>query len=354
MKIEWPKPDAQADLLILAGDVGGTNTSLALVGRKNRSFEVMGKFLFKTGELASLSEAVIRTAREIAAKRGSAAVDLCCISAAGPVAGDRCVMTNVPWEISGTEIADLLGAKTAVINDFTAISYGLPLLDPDDPGQIAVLPRPDGSRPSAGGNVRAVVGAGTGLGVGFLIEDHGRYIACPSEGGHVDFGGYDEESRELSRFVERRIGAIPEAELFISGQGIVNICRFLAEKRGLTAGSEAAKILGADEAEIPALVSSAAGRIPICTEAIRLFTKLYARFAAGVAATFLPGAGLYLAGGIAAKNERFLLEDALFMRTFGQGYRKGIRDALAGIPVYLVKDYGISLLGAANAAYSLL
>ena len=354
MRTDWSLPDAQTELLILAGDVGGTNTSLALVGRRNRSFLVLGKFLFKTRELGSFTEAVEHSLVEIERKRGSRNVDLCCVSAAGPVAGNRCVMTNAPWEISGNEIAAILGAKTAVINDFSAISYGLPLLDTDDPDKLLVLPRPDGRTPQAWGNLRAVVGAGTGLGVGFLLEDHGRYIACPSEGGHIDFGGFDEETRELSRYVEKRIGAIPEAELFISGQGIVNIYRFLAEKRKVSPGSEAAQILLAEDGEIPALVSAGAGKIPLCTEAIRLFVKLYARFAAGVAATFLPGAGLYLAGGIAAKNEKYLLEDGLFMKTFSQGYRKGIRDTLAEIPVYLVKDYGISLLGAANAAYSLL
>jgi glucokinase len=85
-----------------------------------------------------------------------------------------------------------------------------------------------------------------------------------------------------------------------------------------------------------------------------LFIRCYGRFASNTAAAFLPSAGLYIAGGIAMKNEGLFFREGGFMKTFEMSYRPTIREFLKSIPVYLVKDYGISLLGAANAAYSLL
>jgi glucokinase len=357
MDIQWIKPDLEAETLIFAGDVGGTNTSLALVGRKNRSFYVMGKFLFKTRELSSLTDAALAARREIQAKLPASRIDRCCISAAGPVEGNRCVMTNTSWDIRGGDIEAVLDARTAVINDFLGISYGIPLLDPADPAQITVIPHTDGTAGSPRGNVRAVVGAGTGLGVGYLIEDHGRYIACPSEGGHTDFAGFDPESRELAEFIERRVDMVPEAEFFVSGQGILNIFAFYSEKkRPHSAGAAALfdRIAAAPDADKPALIAEAAEREPLFADMMDLFTRCYGRFASNTAAAFLPAAGFYIAGGIAMKNEARFLKSGGFMEVFEMSYRPVIREFLKSVPVYLVKDYGISLLGAANAAYSLL
>lgn len=356
MDIQWINPGLEAEILIFAGDVGGTNTSLALVGRQNRGFHIMGKFLFKTRSLTSLTEAVRAAHRMILTELPAARIDRCCVSAAGPVEGNRCVMTNVPWEIRGSEIEAALEARTVIINDFLAVSYGIPLLDAADPAQITPLPHTDGAFGRPRGNLRAVVGAGTGLGVGFLIEDHGRYIAFPSEGGHTDFAGFDPESRELAAFIEERTGMVPEAELFISGRGLGNIFAFYEATRrpGSGAGAELfAEIEGAPEADRPSMISAAAGRDPLFAGMMDLFLRCYGRFASNIAAAFLPSGGLYIAGGIAMKNEIRFLEDG-FMRTFEMNYRPGVRDFLKSVPVYLVKDYGISLLGAANAAYSLL
>ena len=81
-----------------------------------------------------------------------------------------------------------------------------------------------------------------------------------------------------------------------------------------------------------------------------MFIRLYARVAADAATTFLPSGGIFLAGGIAAKNEGRFLRDNRFMETFEKAYRGHIRSILASTPVMIVKDYSISLYGAANAA----
>lgn len=341
--------------IILAGDVGGTNTSFALVGKRDGKYRVIEKFLFKTAELPSLGDAVRRVLDRIEKDLGGKRSDICCISAAGPVRDNRCVMTNVPWEISGKDVEGILGVRTRIINDFTAISFGLPLLDPSDPGELTALPFPDGLFPAPSGSVRAVAGAGTGLGVGCLLEAGGTFHAFASEGGHADFAGFDGQSLKFLAWMRDRIGAIPEAELFVSGQGLVNIFTFYRESDPAAGTSTGvlAEIAAAPDPEKPALISAAADHEPVCAGMMLLFVRMYGRFASNMAVTFLPTAGLFLAGGIAAKNEKWFLADGGFMETFSMSYRQVIRDTLRTIPVYIIKDYGISLLGAANAAASL-
>jgi glucokinase len=87
---------------------------------------------------------------------------------------------------------------------------------------------------------------------------------------------------------------------------------------------------------------------------MKLFVKMYGSFAGSLAVVFLPFGGIYLAGGIATKNEWLFLEDNLFMKYFEQNYNPILRPLLKKIPVYIVRDYSISLYGAANAAVTLM
>jgi glucokinase len=270
-----------------------------------------------------------------------------CFSVAGIIKDNVCRMTNAPLTIDGGELSRTLKFPVKIINDFTALSYALPLLDADNPDEITQL---SAARPA--GAVRAVIGAGTGLGVGCLVETDGGFVALASEGGHTDFAGIDAETRELCAWVAGRIGSIPETELFVSGQGLVNIFNFLYEK-AQTAGNVSAafgQIAAADDKEKPSLISQAAGGDSGCADIMRLFVKMYARAAANTAVTFLPTAGLYLAGGITGKNERFFLDGGAFMKTFLVACKPSIGALLQSIPVYIIKDYSVSLTGAANAA----
>mgnify|MGYP001446506934 CR=1 FL=1 len=349
MDIIWIDPEAGAEEHILVGDAGGTNTSFALAGRSGRRHFLLGKFLFRTRDLGSLGEAAAGALGEILRLRPSLRIRRCCISAAGPVKDNVCRLTNAPWVADGGELSRRLGIPTRIINDFTAIAYGLPLLDPADPRALTPIPREDGHLPSPSGTVRAVIGAGTGLGVGCLVETGGGFLAIPSEGGHIDFSGFDRESRELVRELEDRIGGVAEAELLVSGLGLLNIRDMVRRRRGGPVSPAMREIDGVGDDEKPALISAWADRDPECAEIMRLFTRFYGRVAANIATVFLPTAGLYLAGGIAAKNRDWFLRPGGFMEAFSLGYRRIIRDILREIPVYIVRDYSISLLGAAHA-----
>ena len=338
------------DLVVVAGDIGGTNTNLSLVGVKEGHFEIIFERHYKTKEETSLFEPFGRFLEQAKASLPDILPQRCCISGAGPVVDGRIVLTNAPWGIDGPGIERAFGLPLRVINDFTAISYGVVLLDPKKPGQLATLPHLDGSRPRPEDGIKLIVGAGTGLGVGYVAYHEGKAEAFPSEGGHITLPVYDEESRTFQRWLEMKSEFVPGAEAGVSGMGIANLFQFFAERESGILGERAQLVLGAPDEDKPALVAANADLDPVCGKAMDAFVKLYARVAADLSATFIPRGGVYLAGGIAAKNEARFLEGSRFMAMFEKSYREHIRLILRGLPVMIVKDYSISLYGAANAA----
>ena len=339
------------DLVILAGDIGGTNTNLALLGEKNGAFTILFDRHYRTKEEPSLAEPFGRFLEEAHAALPGLKPERCCISGAGPVVEGRIELTNAPWGIDGPALERDFGLSTRVINDFTAISYGVGLLDPEKPEQITRLAHSDGSRPKPDGRgSRSSWAPGTGLGVGFLTRIRGRMEAFPSEGGHVTLPVYDEESRTFQRWLEFKYGFVPGAEAGVSGLGISHIFSFLAERESGRLSETATEILAESEDRRPALIATAAEADALCGRTMNMFVKLYARVAADLTAAFIPTGGLYLAGGIASKNEARFTEGSRFMSMFEKSYREHIRAILAKTPVMIVKDYAISLYGAANAA----
>jgi glucokinase len=343
------------DAVILAGDIGGTNANIALIGKKGGTFTLLMDRHYRTKEEPSLVEPLGRFIEEAARAHKGMSPELCCISGAGPVVDERITLTNAPWAIDAKAIESAFSIPTILINDFMAVSYGVILLDPSNPEQITRLPHGDGSLPEPVPGVRLVVGAGTGLGVGYVVKVRSKVEAFPSEGGHVTLPVYDEESRGFQAWLELKYGFVPGAEAGVSGQGIANAFAYLAERgEGSALISKAAKrILETAAAERPALIAAAALTDPLCARAMDMFVKLYARVAADHTASFLPAGGVFLAGGIPAKNERLFLEGGRFMSMYERSYAKHIKAILAKTPVMIVKDYSISLYGAANAAVEL-
>ena len=344
------------DVVVLAGDIGGTNANLALIGKKGGTFTLIMDRHYRTREEPSLIEPLGRFLGEANREHPGLIPELCCVSGAGPVVDGRIILTNAPWAIEAKAIESAFSIPTTLINDFTAVSYGVLLLDFANPGQITSLPHGDGSLPAPQPGVRVVVGAGTGLGVGYIVKVRNKVEAFPSEGGHITLPVFDDESRDFQRWLEARYAFVPGAEAAVSGQGIGNIFAFLAEREtagGGRPGPATKKILKVVDAERPALVAASARSDPLCAKAMDLFVKFYARVAADHTATFLPAGGVFLAGGIPSKNEERFLEGGRFMEMFERSYVKHIRTILAKTPVMIVKDYSISLYGAANAAVEL-
>ncbi|TAL35749.1 MAG: glucokinase [Spirochaetes bacterium] len=354
MTMRWLSSDLDQDSILLAGDVGGTNTNLALVGEKRGRYTLIAKMQRPSAEVTDILEPVFHLLYSVAERYPHLKPQACCISAAGPVEHNRCRMTNCRWDVDGNRVQSETGIETVVINDFLAISHAVPHLDVEDAEKIVKVPHPDGSLPPESGGVKLVIGPGTGLGVGFLVPVNGSYIPFPSEGGHSDFAPYDSHTRDLCEFVRGSMPVKSGVEPFVSGQGIVNIYRFLRQRGPVETDDILRMVDAAPDTQKPALIERYRMENEICRETVTLFLGMLGNFTGSLCAVFLPMGGVYIAGGMVARNGNLILENEVFMKHFSRNYRASIEGILNKIPVYLIRDYSISLYGAAGAAVRLI
>ena len=337
---------ARAESPILTADVGGTNLNLALLAPEGSQYRLLRKARFSTQEEHSLLGPI----QSFLAAEPSVRPGRACFSGAGPVLDRRLHLTNAPWDIDAAALERDLGMPVHLVNDFTALSCGVIQLNLADALQVTPLPHGDGSLPAADPRGLAlVVGAGTGLGVGFVVHTSEGPRAFPSEGGHIGLPVFDEDSLALWRHLHKGLPGPPGAEMAISGNGLAVIFRFLLDSRRVPWTQAATAILSLPNADQPAAISDQAAIDPACGRAMAMFVDLYARVCAELCAVFLPTGGLFLAGGIAIKNGDHLLADRRFMTSFERNYRTHLDQIMRATPVYLVHDYDLSLFGAAHA-----
>ena len=341
------------DHVSLVGDIGGTNLTLALVAHEDNRMRLIDTVRLASQQLSAFDEAISHAQQQWRGEYWDR-ISACCFTAAGPVSDNRVKLTNVRWGIDGHAVSERLGVPARVINDFTGVCYGIPVLAAQAPDSFTSLPHCDGSLPTAQAGTIAVIGAGTGLGVGSLVVDDGRVTAFPSEGGHSGFAPIDDETVQLWSFLSDRYGAAPGAECVLSGGGIVNIFDFLMSRSGVSPTAAENNIRALPAHERPREISARADTEPVCRRTMELFVRVYGAVASSTALSFLSTGGLFLAGGIAAKNVGWFLEDHRFMRAFETNYLQSIRGVLRRIPVAIVGDYAVSLYGAAYAAEDLL
>jgi len=338
------------DRIILAADVGGTHLTLALMARRQGRFDLLRRWQGSTQAEISLAGPIRQFLAAWVRDGGRERPALAAIAAAGPLEGRRIGLTNAAWAVDAPALEAELGLPVALMNDFTAVSYGVLGLDPGDPAQLTPLPHPGGALPAAEprGPV-LVVGAGTGLGVGFVTRPEGIPRAFPSQGGHVALPVLDEETFALWRHFVATGQGLPDAERAVSGSGIAAIHAFLVGTGRVPASPLDHTILALPGPDRPAAIAAHADRDEACARTMDLFVALYARVCSELTAVFLPTGGLFLAGGIAARNASRFLDGDRFMRGFEANCRPHIHAILRATPVHLALDYGCSLAGAAYA-----
>ncbi len=353
MELKWCNPDAEFERLVLAIDVGGTNTNIGLVACKEGKFTLVMKADYASGKISGLEEPIAETLRLALEKRPDLRPSHACISSAGPVAENRCTMTNLAWKIDGDDLTAKLGFPVMVVNDFVAISYGIPTLDVNDESQIYKMPHLDGSTPEAQPATKVVIGPGTGMGVSFLAYDGKKHIPASSEGGHITFAPFDSDSQDFRDYMQKRLGQVPGVEPLCAGQGLAHLYEWWRDTRGVPENDAFRKIEATEWSDRPKYISRASDTDPVAAEMMRLWVKMLARYASDICAMFLPFGGFYLAGGAMQKDLRWLVNDSLFMKFFERNYNPNILPLLKKVPVYVIKDYSISLYGAANASVNL-
>jgi len=326
-----PKP-------ILAGDVGGTKTLLGLFAPapgRPRPLEVR--------EFSTLAYPDLETLTADFASAGAMRgikVDVACLGVAGPVIDGKAELTNVPWHVDGGGVSRALGINRVVLlNDLQAMACSLPALEDRE---LHVL---QAGRPTPNGNM-AILAAGTGLGESLLHRTDGRLVPVPSEGGHADFAARTEREVVLLRDLIRRYGRA-SVEHVVSGPGLTNLHR-VTHTRPCTALPP-----GAEEGPgAPAAISAAAleRRCPGCVEALDMFVEAYGAEAGNHALRTVATSGLFIGGGIAPKILP-ALTDGRFMRAFLT--KNPLEELLANVPVKVITNAEVGLLGAAVFAASL-
>ncbi len=323
--------------MILAGDIGGSKTSLALFTIIDGAVTAIAKQRFSSRQYAGLGDIVSTFLQPHSATPLSAA----CFGVAGAVIDGHCRTTNLPWEISTRQLKhDLQLPQLILINDLAATAYGMLHL----PGEDLIDLNPQAQ--TGHGNC-AVIAAGTGLGEALLMWDGERYQPLASEGGHCDFAPRTGQQDDLLRWLRPRFPGHVSYERILSGPGIALLYDFLLDTGYAAAPTQLQS--ADDHHDRSALISACAlqQHDPLCSEALRLFTEIYAAEAGNLALKALSYGALYIGGGIAPKILPFMQSDA-FMSNFSAKGR--FADLLNAMPVRLSRNEETALIGAAHYA----
>jgi|YNPBryantNP2012_1023418.scaffolds.fasta_scaffold00262_14 glucokinase len=321
--------------MLLAGDVGGTKTRLAVFDPQKGPRAPLFDSTFPSAGYPSLEALVagFLAGIDVPVERASLGVP-------GPVVDGRAEITNLPWVVDEEQMRQTLGLDSvSLLNDLVATAYAIPFLEPGD-----LYTLNEGRRDRRG--VIAVIAPGTGLGEGFLTWDGDRYQPHPSEGGHASFGPTSDIEVGLLRYLMERFGHV-SYERVASGLGLPNIYDYLKESGYAEEPSWLAERLAGARDRAPVIVEAAFDRerpCELCAATLDLFVSILGNEAANLALKVLATGGVYLAGGI---PPRILpaLTTGRFLRAFLSKGR--FADLMARIPLHVVLHPAVALLGAA-------
>ena len=324
--------------MILAGDIGATKAMLLLAPGGRGSVEPAFERRYAVASFPGFSALLAQFLDEYRQHGGrKARAASACFGAAGPAAGERIQMTNLPWCLDSGAIAAEFGIRRVqLVNDFEAAASGIEALGP---GDYAILQQGEPLAQAA----RVVIGAGSGLGVAYALPQGNRYRVIAGEGGHAGFAPADEEQLRLWQALQQQFGRV-SVEHVVSGPGLVRTYEFLcAAQPELPAQKETVRAEGAAGISRLALEHGDA----LACRALDLFIACYGAVAGDHALTVTARGGVYIAGGIAAKILGRIAGGA-FMAAFNA---KGVHAHLnRKVPVQVVTTERLGLLGAALIA----
>lgn len=318
---------------LLAGDVGGTKTALAVYTAIDDLRQPIIQKVFFNREYRSLEEIVNQflTVNQIEVAYASIAV-------AGPIVNQTARITNLTWVIDADELSQVLGqTPVRILNDLEAIASAMPFLQPQDWHSL------NEGKPIEHGAL-AVIAPGTGLGEAFLIWDGTRYLACPSEGGHTDFAPTTPLESELLDYLQKQMIHV-SYERLISGMGLPNIYAFLKNIKQMNEPDWLGESLRMTIDATPIIVQAAIEQqVEICEATLKLFTSILASEAGNLALKVLSSGGVYVSGGIPPRILPYLTSPTFIQRFIGKGR---LTDFLRDVPIRLVMHPHSGLMGAA-------
>jgi glucokinase len=320
--------------MLIAGDIGGTSTRLALVSPKGGAREVIAETEVRSGDFSGLVPIVEAFLAQNKAKATSA-----CFGVPGPVIDGRAHLTNLPWALDEAGLAKSLKVKRVdLLNDLRAIAHAVPHLLPSETMVI------NAGKAVTQGAI-AVMAPGTGLGEAFLVWNGERYIPCPSEGGHADFAPANHVQAGLWQFVTDRFGHA-SYERICAGSGLPNVYDYL---RSLDPASERPGFAAALQSAVdrtPLILEAAvddAGQNPLAAAALRIMIDVWGAEAGNLALKVMAMGGVYLGGGMPGRVLT-QLQEGTFLRAFSAKGRFSV--LLSDVPVHVI-TINAALRGAA-------
>ncbi len=322
--------------MILACDVGGTSTRLAIFEPAQPRARLLAKQTYVSREFPSLEEIAA-----LFLKEHPASLTQACLGVAGPVTAGRCVTTNLPWTVDRASLQKAWGIEdVSLINDLVANAWGIDWLGENEVRLIQPgTPNPEGNR--------AVIAPGTGLGEAGVMWTGERHMPFASEGGHAEFGPTGRLEFELAQYLERRFGRV-SYEHVLSGPGLVNLYIFL---RDTARGEEPAWLAEEMKHEDPAACISRAaiaGKSTLCAETLRIFLDIFGQESGNLALKLMATGGVWLGGGIVPKIVDWIVNTPHFL--YGFTHKGKLSHVVEKIPVYAITNASTALLGAARYA----
>ena len=328
--------------MLLAGDLGGTKTLLALYANDGDARSPALQARYASKDFPSLT----RMLDDFLAEH-EATIDAASFAVAGPVIAGKADVTNLSWVISEEGLRARLGdIPVQLVNDLQATAYAIPALTPED---LHVL-HPGVAEPEG---AIAIIAPGTGLGEAYQVWDGARYRAYASEGGHADFAPRNELEMALLRYLLQRMDHV-SYERVCSGAGVPNLYAYLKESGYAPEPPWLARQLQQARDPTPVIITAALQTSPpcaLCSATLDLFVSILGAEAGNLALKVLSTGGVYLAGGIPPRILE-ALRHGQFMQSF---IRKGrFADRLVRMPVKVVMNPNTAIIGAARYGFDLL
>ncbi len=321
---------------LLAGDIGGTKTVLALFSFEKGPTQPLFEVTYPSNSYSGLDSIITDFFSQADVSAATA-----CFGVAGPVRDGRAVITNLPWQPDTQRLQSSHGfSKATLINDLVATGYAIPHLSQSD---IFIIN--EGINTVEGGI--GIIAPGTGLGEAIFTWEGSSYIPVPSEGGHTDFAPISEIELDLLTFLNKRYGHV-SYDRICSGRGLPGIYDFIKAHHQLEEPDWLAEDLATAEDRTPVIVNAALNdtqHCEICNKTVQMFVSILGAEAGNLALKGLTTGGMYLGGGIPPRILPFLKEETFMKSYTGKGRMSYL---LHDIPVKVILNSKAALIGAAS------
>jgi glucokinase len=314
---------------VLALDIGGTNSRIAIFEITNKGPLLKKKKIVATNSIKDISKFINSFNKKI---------ENCCIGLAGPVIGTKAKLTNVNLTIDVNKIKkDTILKEVTLINDFQARGHGIKYLSKNEKNML--------HRGKKSNNISIVVGPGTGLGKVHIIDNN----VYPCEPGWTTIGISNIDDYALMDYLKNKFDRQVYYEDILSGRGLIDIYDHLEIKSNLDTNMRIRKLIKEEPVHQAKVLVKYSSKDKLCDMTLRIFAKFYARYVKDSCLNLLTGK-VYLIGGMSNAIKKYLKKEFMDEFTNHDVYS----DMLKNVKIELVTNENIGLIGAAAVAAKLI